>query len=95
VLQHEIAHALYHTDQEYFEAINSKFHDICATQVLADAYKILRDKGYGSDVLLDEAQAYCIGGKDILSHLEENERWKGFADFVRATFNEKYNALPK
>jgi hypothetical protein len=90
VLKHEFAHALFGTNYEYEKAIRTQSSEVIGTSMWQEARQILTEKGYGGEVLLDEVQAYCVGGKDILSHLEENDRWKNFADFVRQQFGERY-----
>jgi hypothetical protein len=92
VLQHEFGHALFNTDWHYKHVIVTKWEGINGTQVWQQARKILQDRGYNDEVILDEAQAYCLGGKDILSHLEESGHWKSFADLVRSEFRKRYEA---
>ena len=62
VLEHEIAHGLYYTNETYRTEVNN----ILGRYRFTELYNRLRDMGYGDNVLLDEVHAYLVADEDWL-----------------------------
>lgn len=60
-LDHEIAHGLFTTNQEYKKVMTQAVHDI-ESNVIEPLFTDLTAIGYGSNVHIDEAQAYLSTG---------------------------------
>lgn len=69
-IEHEIAHGLFATNNEYKEIMSRAIADIDSTITTA-LFKDLTELGYASDVLIDEAQAYLSTG--LLLRQETND----------------------
>ena len=62
IVEHEIAHALFHLSPEYKKSVLEYIDFKICDATFGKMRKVLLDKGYCEDVVLDEIQAYLSTG---------------------------------
>jgi hypothetical protein len=72
ILKHERAHAFFHAFSDYQKKIR-KLADQ-QPKITTKVFNRLRKMGYGDNVLLDEYQAYAIGGVDPKGPVKEDSQ---------------------
>lgn len=82
ILRHELAHALYYNDLSYRKKINAIFSSY--SKNISEIKQYILNKGYHSDVLYDELQAYITDNDDefIIEHTPKH---------IVTTINKLYN----
>ena len=81
VLKHEIAHALYYTNNNYKNKINS----LLLKENLSEIYIFLEKLGYAKKVFTDESHAYLISDK--------TKNFKRLQKELREVFNKYYESI--
>jgi len=86
-LAHELAHALYYLDDEYFRAMQQQLITGMDGETEVAARSALLGMGYHHSVTLDEVQAYCATGlckelKGIVTSAERKPFQKIFKEFM-------------
>ena len=82
-LNHEIAHGLFYTNQDYQQLMTNSVNSI-DKDLIQPLFDNLIEMGYGENVLVDEAQAYLGTG---LRDSQKKMKVKKLAPIFRKNFN--------
>jgi hypothetical protein len=95
VFKHEMAHAFYYLDSDYREEINSELEYIGMEKYLKFRNELL-EKGYCSNAVLDEMQAYLV--TSTVQEFEKKFTVEFNLDFLikmQDIFNDRYKKIQR